>query len=53
LYAGLLRLASRDDTVLAPLVEQVLAGDELGSGCRRLRLCRLSDPYERAVDERL
>jgi hypothetical protein len=31
LYSGLLRLASMDDTVLAGLVEQVLAGDELVS----------------------
>jgi hypothetical protein len=37
LNAGLLRLASLDDGVLPPLVEQVLGGDELGSGCRRLR----------------
>jgi hypothetical protein len=28
LYAGLVRLAWMDDTVLAALVEQVLAGDE-------------------------
>lgn len=28
LYAGLVRLASMDETVLARLVEQVLAGDE-------------------------
>jgi hypothetical protein len=34
LHAGLVRLASLDDTVLAALVEQVLAGDErsVGSG---------------------
>jgi hypothetical protein len=31
LYAGLLRLASLDETVLAALVEHVLAGDELAS----------------------
>jgi hypothetical protein len=31
LHAGLVKLASMDDTVLAALVEQVLAGDELGS----------------------
>ena len=31
LCAGLLRLASMDETVLAALVEQVLAGDELVS----------------------
>jgi hypothetical protein len=30
LYAGLLRLASLDETVLAALVEHVMAGDELG-----------------------
>ena len=34
LHAGLVRLASMDDTVLAALVEQVLAGDELGSSTR-------------------
>jgi hypothetical protein len=28
LYAGLLKLAAMDATVLAALVEQVLAGDE-------------------------
>jgi hypothetical protein len=28
LHAGLVKLASMDDTVLAALVEQVLAGDE-------------------------
>jgi hypothetical protein len=31
LHAGLVRLASMDETVLAALVEQVLAGDELAS----------------------
>jgi hypothetical protein len=31
LYAGLLRLASMDGTVLAALLDQVLAGDELAS----------------------
>ena len=31
LYAGLLGLASLDSTVLAGLVERVLAGDELAS----------------------
>jgi hypothetical protein len=31
LYAGLLKLASLDGTVLAALVEHVLAGDELVS----------------------
>jgi hypothetical protein len=31
LHAGLVKLASMDDTVLAALVEHVLAGDELGS----------------------
>jgi hypothetical protein len=31
LYAGLVRLASMDETVLARLVEDVLAGEELGS----------------------
>ena len=31
LHAGLVKLASMDDTVLAALVEQVLADDELGS----------------------
>jgi hypothetical protein len=31
LYAGLVRLASMDETTLAALVEHVLAGDELGS----------------------
>jgi len=31
LHAGLVRLASLDETVLAALVEQVLAGDELTS----------------------
>ena len=31
LHAGLVKLASMDDTVLAALVEQVLAGDELDS----------------------
>jgi hypothetical protein len=31
LCAGLVRLASMDETVRAALVEQVLAGDELGS----------------------
>jgi hypothetical protein len=31
LHAGLVRLASMDDTVLAALVEHVLAGDELAS----------------------
>jgi hypothetical protein len=31
LHAGLVRLASMDDTVLAALVEQVLAGNELDS----------------------
>jgi hypothetical protein len=31
LYAGLVRLASLDETVLAALVEDVLAGGELGS----------------------
>ena len=30
LYAGLLKLASFDGPVLAALVEQLLAGDELG-----------------------
>ena len=29
LYAGLVKLASMDDTVLAALVEHLLAGDEL------------------------
>jgi hypothetical protein len=31
LYTGLVRLASMDETVLARLVEHVLAGEELGS----------------------
>jgi hypothetical protein len=31
LYAGLVRLASMDETVLAALVDDVLAGDELDS----------------------
>ena len=31
LYAGLVRLATMDEDVLAALVEQVLAGDELVS----------------------
>jgi hypothetical protein len=31
LHAGLVRLASLDESVLAALVEQVLAGDELAS----------------------
>jgi hypothetical protein len=31
LYAGLVKLASMEDTVLAALVEQVLAGDEVVS----------------------
>jgi hypothetical protein len=31
LHAGLVRLASMDETVLAALVEQVLAGDEQAS----------------------
>jgi hypothetical protein len=31
LYAGLVKLASMDGTVLARLVENVLAGEELGS----------------------
>ena len=31
LHSGLVRLASLDDIVLAALVEQVLAGDELAS----------------------
>ena len=31
LHAGLVKLASLDETVLAALVEQVLAGDELAS----------------------
>jgi hypothetical protein len=31
LYAGLVRLATMDETVLGALVGQVLAGDELGS----------------------
>ncbi len=31
LHAGLVRLASMDETVLASLVEQVLAYDELAS----------------------
>jgi hypothetical protein len=31
LYAGLVRLASMDETELAALVEQVLPGEELGS----------------------
>jgi hypothetical protein len=31
LYADLVRLASMDETVLAALVEHVLAGEELGS----------------------
>jgi len=31
LHAGLVKLASLDETVLAALIEQVLAGDELGS----------------------
>jgi hypothetical protein len=31
LYAGLVKLASMDEAVLAALVEHVLAGDELGS----------------------
>jgi hypothetical protein len=32
LYAGLLKLASMDETVLAALAEQVLADEELASG---------------------
>jgi hypothetical protein len=31
LHAGLVKLASMDDTVLAALVDQVLAGDELAT----------------------
>jgi hypothetical protein len=31
LHAGLVKLATMDDTVLAALVGQVLAGDELAS----------------------
>jgi hypothetical protein len=31
LYGGLVRLARLDETVLAALVEHVLAGEELGS----------------------
>ena len=31
LHAGLVRLASMDEPVLAALVEQLLAGDELAS----------------------
>jgi hypothetical protein len=31
LYAGMVRLATMEETVLVALVEQVLAGDELGS----------------------
>jgi hypothetical protein len=31
LYAGLVRLATMDEAVLAALVEHVLAGDELAS----------------------
>ena len=31
LHAGLVKLASMDDTVLAALVERVLAGEELAS----------------------
>jgi hypothetical protein len=31
LYAGLVKLASMDETVLAALVEHVLGGDELAS----------------------
>jgi hypothetical protein len=31
LYAGLVRLASMEETVLARLVEHVLAGEELGT----------------------
>jgi hypothetical protein len=31
LHAGLVKLATMDELVLAALVEQVLAGDELGS----------------------
>ena len=31
LHAGLVKLAAMDETVLAALVEQVLAGDELAS----------------------
>jgi hypothetical protein len=31
LYAGLMRLARLDETVLAALIEHVLASDELGS----------------------
>jgi hypothetical protein len=32
LYARLVRLASMDETVLAALVDHVLAGEELDSG---------------------
>jgi hypothetical protein len=35
LYAGLVRLASMDATVLSALVEQVLAGDEPASSTQR------------------
>ena len=38
LYSGLLRLASMDEPVLAALVEQVLAGDELASSSWRSRV---------------
>jgi hypothetical protein len=31
LHAGLVKLASMDDTVLAALVEQVMPGEELAS----------------------
>ena len=31
LHAGLVKLASMDDTVLAALIEQVLEGEELAS----------------------
>jgi hypothetical protein len=31
LYAGLVRFASMDETVLAALVEHVLAGEDIGS----------------------
>jgi len=33
LYAGLVRVASLDETVLAALLDQVLAGEEPGSSC--------------------
>ena len=39
LYAGLIRLASMDETVLAALVEHVLASNDLASSSERVLAC--------------